>query len=389
MIEGREKVNNYIRENIPAGAYLVTGDALLCDHVCKSMIRKLTECKPGENPFDRYPFDCFMLEGTATDAEALIDLALRVPAQTPALCIVVRDYPFAEKGNTDALRSLYGFIPRLPDTTYLIFHDARGECFAPETPSVKSGKDKGSAGGGDDAPKDGKDKSDGRIVSWKYAADFFTNNGTLLYSFAEEAYAVTSVTGGIASRNKANKTDVRIGGAAARELVSRVGTDLFRLRGEVDKLYAFASPDGEITPENVRALAAESVTGSAFDIVKCIADRDYDRAFRISHHLLLNGTKPEMITGSLVSVFSDAYRLRIINKYKNGIQKEYRDVYNKGLRSDNRLPGFSAEQLRRVIRVLTETDLRSKTFSAGGRQATEGDFDELLASIIAIHKNNA
>ena len=371
IIEGREAVNSYIKGNMPAGAYLVTGDAFLCDHACRSLLRKITECRANEDPFNKYPFDCFLLDGAATDIEALIDLASRVPAQTPALGIVVRDYPFAVKGGTDALRSLYGFIPKLPETTCLIFLDARAECPSDEFEENRR------------APA----KPDGNITTWSYAVDFFSNNGTVLYSVANESYAVKTVTGGIASRNKANKTDVKISDAAALVLVRRVGTDLFRLRGEVDKLYAFKAPDGEITADAVRELAAESVTGTAFDIARRIASRDYDGAFKISRHLLLNGTSPEMITGSLVSVFSDAYRLTVIDRYRHGVQKEYHDAYGKWLRSDNRLPGFSPEQLKRVIRLLAETDLRSKTFSSGGRLSPEGDFDELLASIISIHKN--
>ena len=371
IIEGREAVNRYVKSDIAAGAFLVTGDALLCDHACRSLLRKITDCSANEDPFDKYPFDCFLLDGAATDIEALIDLASRVPAQTPALGIVVRDYPFAVKGGTDALRSLYGFIPELPDTTCLIFLDARAECPSEEFEEKRR------------VPA----KSDDNITTWSYAVGFFAKNGTVLHSAADESYAVKTVTGGIASRNKANKTDVKIDEAAAAELVRRVGTDLFRLRGEVDKAYAFACPDGEITVDAVRELAAESVTGSAFDIARRIASRDYDGAFKISRHLLLNGTSPEMITGSLVSVFSDAYRLTVIDKYRHGDQNGYHEAYNKWLRRDNRLQGFSPEQLRRVIRVLAETDLRSKTFSSGGRLSPEGDFDELLASIISIRKN--
>ena len=390
VYEGWEAVNRLIRGGVFAGAYFVRGDGFLVDYTCKAIVRRITGCSASEDPFEKYPFDCFSLEGPQLGADGLIDLAERLPVQTDRLCIVVRDYPFVPKrkqagdegaapsGGADSLRCLYNYLLRLPDTTVIIFADAAGEFVVDEFASNKRSSS---------AKTEGKKEN---VTSWRYVESFFSSKGGMLCPVADAAYARSTVARGVQSRNKAAGRNVVISDGAADLLVSRVGSDLMRLRTEIDKLYSAAQGD-EITEQLILELVAEDENGGAFDIVRSISEGNYDRAFRIIRALMLDGAKPELITGSIMSAFADAYRWTLVDKYRGGDQTEYHDAYGKWLRRDNRLPGFTQEQLKQIIDAIVGVDIRSKSMSAGAMGSaarSQADFDELLAVIINIHEQN-
>lgn len=108
----------------------------------------------------------------------------------------------------------------------------------------------------------------------------------------------------------AARRNVKMEPATARILIERVGNDLARLVNETEKLCA-ATETGEITPELVRSLTAESLEARIFDLSKAIAANQGDRVYRILRGLAFHREEPTKVLSVLSGSFVDFYRVRV------------------------------------------------------------------------------
>jgi DNA polymerase-3 subunit delta len=168
-----------------------------------------------------------------------------------------------------------------------------------------------------------------------------------------------------------------IGQQAAMELYARLGDDLARLAGEIDKLEFFTGERTEITPEDIRAMTGVDKGGSVFDWVDSLAQGKPLLSAYITGQLASHGESAVGAVAAASAHFGRVARIRAMiaeGAPDAQIKKDlglswWRDDAVRELFSQAR--GYSGEQMDRVFALLLETDLRLKSSSLPDRLILE------------------
>jgi DNA polymerase-3 subunit delta len=83
------------------------------------------------------------------------------------------------------------------------------------------------------------------------------------------------------------------------ELLERVGQDLRRLMGELDKLQAFGEGERALSAEEVAAVLGRGLAPPLYRLSDAIAGRDPGRVLALTEALLEEGEEPPKIVGTL------------------------------------------------------------------------------------------
>jgi DNA polymerase-3 subunit delta len=94
------------------------------------------------------------------------------------------------------------------------------------------------------------------------------------------------------------RRQVKIASEAVTELLDRVGGDLRRLMGEVDKLEAFAA-GREIAAEDVAQVAGRGLGRPLYVLADAFGERNLERALEEVEAALDDGERPELILAAL------------------------------------------------------------------------------------------
>jgi DNA polymerase III subunit delta len=133
-------------------------------------------------------------------------------------------------------------------------------------------------------------KPDKRRVAWKkYLAEATVSSAEPKRGAALKAYV------GDELRRRGLKLDPE----AFEELLERVGQDLRRLLGEVDKLEAFREGKGALTAEDVSAVLGRGMARPLYLLSDAIAERDAATCLSLLETLLDDGEEPLRIMGAL------------------------------------------------------------------------------------------
>ncbi len=92
---------------------------------------------------------------------------------------------------------------------------------------------------------------------------------------------------------------LRLDQGAFEELIERVGQDLRRLMGEIDKLEAWAGGPRTLTAEDVAAVSGRGLARPLYRLGDAIAERDPAAALAFIEELLENGEESPLILGTL------------------------------------------------------------------------------------------
>ncbi len=175
----------------------------------------------------------------------------------------------------DFLNGLVDYVPRLPDTTRLVFVE-----FQPlnaKHPLIKlAEQQKGKTN--IDCPQ----PAAGELPRW------------------------------ITDRAKKHGGSIEF--AAAQRLAALIGGDLRRLDSELNKLITYVNAQRSITEKDVNLLVSDASTSSVFDLVDALGKRDGKRAVHELHHLLDQGENPL----GLLAMIVRQYRLLILVKEMQG-----------------------------------------------------------------------
>jgi DNA polymerase-3 subunit delta len=163
---------------------------------------------------------------------------------------------------------------------------------------------------------------------------------------------------------------------ATNMLAALVGSDLRLLDQELDKLLLCA--DGQpVTGQDVRALVSYAREASIFDLVDFVGCRQTDRALGLLHHLLDDGEVPLYLLAMLarqVRILIQVSELQAQGQTARQMVERLKlhpYVVEKGIAQAH---NFQISQLEEAHRRLVETDFRIKT----------GELDEVLALDILI-----
>ncbi len=110
--------------------------------------------------------------------------------------------------------------------------------------------------------------------------------------------------------DRAKKRGGSIEPGAAQRLAALIGGDLRRLDSEINKLITYVNAQRSITEKDVLLLVSDASTSSVFDLVDALGKRDGKRAAHELHHLLDQGENPL----GLLAMIVRQYRLLILVK---------------------------------------------------------------------------
>jgi DNA polymerase-3 subunit delta len=133
-------------------------------------------------------------------------------------------------------------------------------------------------------------KPDKRRVAWKkYLAEATVVSAEPKRGAALKAYVADEL----------RRRELKLEPEALEELLERVGQDLRRLLGEVDKLEAFREGKGALTAEDVSAVLGRGMARPLYLLSDAIAERDAATCLGLLETLLDGGEEPLRILGTL------------------------------------------------------------------------------------------
>jgi len=166
-------------------------------------------------------------------------------------------------------------------------------------------------------------------------------------------------------------------------LLQMVGTDLTNVHNELDKLMAYMmSPDrptagsdpDEITPEDLQTILMPELEDSIFKMIDEISFRHQKKALDYYYDLLELKTAPELILNRMSATYAALYHVRVMmdsHVSRNDMMKAA-GVSSGRLYYLSRTAGmYRAEELRRILEQLIQTEQEVKTGRLDGRLAAE------------------
>ncbi|CAG0931598.1 DNA polymerase III subunit delta [Thermoflexales bacterium] len=171
----------------------------------------------------------------------------------------------------DFLNGLIDYVPRLPETTRLVFVEFQP--VNPKHPLIKlADQQKGKT------VLDCRQPPAGELPRW------------------------------ISERAKKRGGSIEPG--AAQRLAALSSGDLRRLDSEINKLLTYVNVQRSVTEKDVNLLVSDASTSSVFNLVDALGKRDGKRAIHELHHLLDQGENPL----GLLAMIVRQYRLLILVK---------------------------------------------------------------------------
>ena len=175
-------------------------------------------------------------------------------------------------------------------------------------------------------------------------------------------------------RRRAQKCGGSISSPAARLLADLVGSNLWILSNEIEKLFLYA---GERTVEenDVRLLVGEAREFSVFEMVDAILERKSPAATKLLHRLEDEGAAPPFL------LFMITRQFRFVLQTKDLLQRKHKpyDIgrslgiasqYALG-KTTNQARAYSMARLEKVYRRLLDTDISIKTGKLKGELALD------------------
>ncbi|MGJ7921436.1 DNA polymerase III subunit delta [Neobacillus sp. LXY-4] len=162
-----------------------------------------------------------------------------------------------------------------------------------------------------------------------------------------------------ASLNQVSITDI-----GAERMIELVGTNLFMLTNEVDKMALYANESKLIDENVVENLVSKSLEQNIFTLIDKIVGRKTDEALRIYYDLLKQNEEPLKILAIITGQFRLIYQVKELSRRGYGQQQmagflkihPYRVKLAAG-----QARHFSDEELASKINLLADADYKMKT----------------------------
>lgn len=323
--------------------YYICGDEkMLVSHYTDLLIEKTA----GKQP-DDFNFHVFTDEFNVEEFEAAAQM---IPFTSEYNVVVVKDLDLSQFGANESSKIL-DTVSNVAGDTVMIF----------TFPTKTAAEEKDGKGSG---AKDTKLKS---VIAKK---------GTIVeFSRLTPAALKTKLIAW------ASKRGVALSQPNASLLVEYVGTDLNKLRTELEKLCAFAGKDGEITKDAIDMLVTRDLESRIYDLSNAVIGRRAADAFKVLDRLLYNREDEMKIIAYLASAYVNIYRARIA--VKSGARTtelkkwfKYNDAQLKYAERDSRNTTTAA--LRKSINAIAETDMGLKSTRTSKRLLLELLVEKLL-----------
>lgn len=322
--------------------YLCGDEKLLVSHYTDLLIEKTA----GKQP-DDFNFHIFSDEFDVSDFEAASQM---IPFMSDYNVVVVRDIDMTKFGANESAKIL-DTVGSVSGNTVIIFTFPTKE---------ETGAKDSKAPNAKDTKLKAEIAKKGTVVEFKRLTP--ASLKTKLVSWA-------------------SKRGVVISSPNAGLLVEYVGTDLNRLRSELEKLCAYAGQGGEITKESIDLLVTRDLESRIYDLSNAVIGHRASDAFRVLNTLLYNREDEMRIIAVLASAYVNIYRARIAVKSGMRVDElkkwfKYSDAQLKYAERDSR--GTTTAALRKSINAIAETDMALKSTRTSKRLLLELLVEKLL-----------
>lgn len=147
-------------------------------------------------------------------------------------------------------------------------------------------------------------------------------------------------------------------------MLALVGTNLFMLTSEVDKLALYANGQQTIDAELVDKLVSRSLEQNVFTLIDKIVQRKLEEALRIYYDLLKQNEEPIKILALIAGQFRLIYQVKELSRRGYGQQQIAGFIKTHPFRvklAAAQAGKFTDEELTSFIRMLADADYQMKT----------------------------
>ena len=149
-----------------------------------------------------------------------------------------------------------------------------------------------------------------------------------------------------------------------RYFLELVGTDLYNIKNEIDKIIDYTEDEYVITREDIDNITSSVPEGKIYQMIDMLNNRDYTKALKLYSDLLYNNVSIENILALMRINYLQLYKVKIMISngnsnidIMNSLQiKDWQ--YNKII---NTIKSFSEEELIDKIDILSNIDIKLKT----------------------------
>ncbi len=324
--------------------YLCGEEKMLVSHYTDLLIEKTAGKEPGDFNFHVFT-DAFSVD----EFEAAAQM---VPFTSDYNVVVVKDLDFSNFSSDESSKILDTVSHLAGDTVMILTF--------PTKTAKGDDKDSKPAANSKDAKLKTLASKKGTIVEFKKLTP--SNVKTKLVSWA-------------------SKRGVVLTPQLAELLIEYCGTDLNKLRTELEKLCSYTGEGGEIKKDDIDALVTRDLESRIFDLSNAVINRRGAEAFKVLDRLLYNREDELRIISVLASSYVNIYRARIA--IKSGARTtelkkwfKYSDAQLRYAERDSRNTTTAA--LRKSINAIAETDMALKSTRASKRLLLELLVEKLL-----------
>jgi DNA polymerase III subunit delta len=165
-------------------------------------------------------------------------------------------------------------------------------------------------------------------------------------------------------KDRAAGNRIEIEAAAIDQLLALVGTNMFMITTEVDKLALYAAEHNRIDVDLVEKLVARSLEQNIFTLIEKVVQRRLDEALRIYYDLLKQNEEPIKILALLAGQFRLIYQVKELSRRGYGQQQIAGYLKTHPFRvklASGQANKFTDEELAQLMELLAEADYQMKT----------------------------
>lgn len=165
-------------------------------------------------------------------------------------------------------------------------------------------------------------------------------------------------------KERARASGIEFEPKAVEHLLALVGTNMFMITSEVDKLALYAADQKRIDVKLVEMLVARSLEQNIFTLIEKVVQRKLDEALRIYYDLLKQNEEPIKILALLAGQFRLIYQVKELSRRGYGQQQiaGYLKTHPYRVKLALGQAGkFTDEELSNLMELLAEADYQMKT----------------------------